>query len=153
MSDFWAKKLGGQQPRGIVVPSQPVYPQPPPMHPQPQPHVAPQQPMQVDYSQMTVQQQAMYEAELRARQAAVDPNPIIHNLAEFRATMGRWRGGDAWKKEGDLRCPRCNSIHYTEGANAQGHVTQTGVLAKPRPRCFSCGYTPDYIQGDAANWA
>lgn len=109
--------------------------------------------MQPDYNQMSVQQQAMYEAEMRAQQQVNDPNPIIHNMQEFRANMGRWRGAEAWQKEGDLRCPSCGSIHYTQGANAPGIVGQSGYSAKPRPRCFSCGWTPDYQQGQAASWA
>lgn len=62
-----------------------------------------------------------------------------------------WKGGEAHRREADMHCPDCGSKHVfsrvTRGANTTIHGNS------PAPRCFECGWTGLYIQGDASNWS
>ena len=149
MSNFWSKQLGTPSPGGIVVPPQqpqPVYQQPATA---PQQHVQQPQPHQ----EMTPQQQAILEAQQRASQNVDDPNRQL----SLREAVTRWKGGEAWQKEGHLRCPGCNSATgYTQFSGNLGHAqavfTERGQ-ATPRGHCFECGYNGQYQQGLEASWA
>ena len=62
-----------------------------------------------------------------------------------------WKGGEAHRKEGNMSCPDCGS-HNVFGRTAKsGNTTIQGK--SPAPRCFECGWTGLYHQGDQANWA
>lgn len=129
MSDWWANKLGGQQPQrgGVVLPpAMPRQPQQPPHHGQPGSYVQPPQQKEVD-----------------------DPNRKL----SLREAISRFSGGESARVEGNLRCPSCGSATgYTAFSGMSGMAA--GVMGnRPAPHCFECGYNGRFAQGDQANWA
>lgn len=137
MSDWYAKKFGGnQQPGGVVLrPQQPAYPQ--------------QQQPQPVYQQQPVQQQQTYQQEQQAVQQAEDPNRKL----SLREAVVRFKGSEGMRTEGHLNCPSCGSKSgYTQfsGMNSAG----AGVMGnKPAPHCFECGYNGKFAQGMETTWA
>lgn len=73
--------------------------------------------------------------------------------AETPATVGEairvWQGGEAMRKEGNVRCPDCGSRHVFSRVGSG--TTING--AQPSPRCFECGWNGKYSQADQSNWA
>lgn len=124
MSDWWAKKLAGQQPT-----PQRVYATPPttaPMRvPQAEPQQVPQQPMQ-------------------GGRSLVDPDKAPNAEVTFSEAMRRWQGGEAMRKEGNLTCPECGSI-YVFSRTGKGAGTMVNGAA-PAPRCYECGWNGLYDQ-------
>lgn len=72
---------------------------------------------------------------------------------ETPATMGEairvWQGGEAARKEGNLRCPECGSRHVFSRVGSGTMING----AQPAPRCFECGWNGKYNQADQSNWA
>ena len=72
---------------------------------------------------------------------------------ETPATMGEairvWKGGEAMRKEGHMRCPDCGSQHVFTRVGSGTTVNGS----QPAPRCFECGWNGKYNQGDQSNWA
>jgi hypothetical protein len=78
---------------------------------------------------------------------------IPQQQTETPATMGEairvWKGGEAMRKEGNMRCPDCGSQHVFTRVGSG--TTVNG--AQPAPRCFECGWNGKYSQADQTNWA
>lgn len=125
MSDWWSKKLSGQQPtpqRSYTTP-----PTTPPIR-IPQPAQAPQQ-------------QPMSAPNGRS---LVDPNKSPNDEVTFSEAMRNWQGGEAMRKEGNLTCPECGSI-YVFSRTGKGQGTMVNGAA-PAPRCYECGWNGLYDQ-------
>lgn len=121
MSDWWNKKLKGEKPS-----PQPMYPNP------------------AAYSQRPAQTQE------------VQPHTVEENLPpNTQINMGQairmWKGGEAHRKEGNMRCPECNSrnVFTRTGKGANSMING----AAPAPRCFECGWNGMYDQASQVNWA
>lgn len=73
--------------------------------------------------------------------------------SETPATMGEairvWRGGEAMRKEGHMRCPECGSQHVFTRVGSGTTVNGS----QPAPRCFECGWNGKYNQGEQSNWS
>jgi hypothetical protein len=141
VSDWWANKLGTQQPQaprtyGITVPTQPAQ-QPQPVQPQPQQVVVPAQP---------VPQQEARRPD--GRQAMLDPNRPKDAEIGMGEALRLWEGGQAQRAEGHLACPACGSkTGYTEYSATMMHGS------RPRPHCFECGHNGVFTQGLESSWA
>lgn len=123
MSDWWSKKLSGQQPtpqRSYTTP-----PTTPPIR-IPQPMQSPQQ------------------ATTPNGNGLVDPNKAPNAEVTFSEAMRNWQGGEAMRKEGNLTCPECGSI-YVFSRTGKGHNTTVNG-ASPAPRCYECGWNGLYDQ-------
>jgi len=123
MSDWWSKKLSGQQPtpqRSYTTP-----PTTPPIR-IPQPMQSPQQ------------------ATTPSGNGLVDPNKAPNAEVTFSEAMRNWQGGEAMRKEGNLTCPECGSI-YVFSRTGKGHNTMVNG-ASPAPRCYECGWNGLYDQ-------
>lgn len=122
--DWYARKLGGQQPQQR---QQQQY-QTPYQHPRHQPgYVEPGQPP-ASWTQPPQEDEGL----------------TLHN---FVHKMGQWRGGQAHRTD-KQPCPECGSDLFFSRGNAN---SRNGA---PAPHCFSCGYSGGLIptQGDAAVW-
>lgn len=68
-------------------------------------------------------------------------------------TMGEairvWKGGEAMRKEGNMRCPECGSQHVFTRVGSGTTINGS----QPAPRCFECGWNGKYSQADQSNWA
>ena len=62
-----------------------------------------------------------------------------------------WKGGEAHRKEGSMHCPECGSQHVFSRVTRTGNTRIHGM--EPAPRCFECGWTGLYTQGDELNWS
>lgn len=62
-----------------------------------------------------------------------------------------WKGGEATRKEGNMSCPECGSRNVFSRIARGANTTVQGN--SPAPRCFECGWTGLYSQGQEANWA
>ena len=133
-SDWWSKKLSGQptQPQPVQRSSPPVGA--PPLRfttthtPQ---HVGP----------------PSYQGP--GQQRLLDPNRAPNENITMGDAIRMWEGGEAHKKEGDFHCPDCGSgLVFSRtgksGTTINGHP--------PAPRCYLCGWTGMYTQGQESNW-
>lgn len=140
-ADWWSRKLGGQpQPQPQYVQQQPQY------APQPQytPQYAPQQ------QQFPAQQ---YGPPLLAN-GRLDVTRMDDERLRLKDVAKMWNKGEAARTEGSGTCPNCGSIHVFSMRNAGTVQNQnSGQLASSSPRCFECGWKPNYaMQGDRSNW-
>lgn len=60
-----------------------------------------------------------------------------------------WKGGEAMRKEGHMRCPDCGSQHVFTRVGSGTTINGS----QPAPRCFACGWNGKYSQADQSNWA
>lgn len=131
MSDWWSKKLAGQQPTPSRTYSTP--PTAPPIR-IPAPVQAPNAPTPT-------------HPLAESHTGLVDPDRPANAEVTFSEAMRKWSGGEAMKKEGNLTCPECGSI-YVFSRTGKGHSTTVNG-ASPAPRCYECGWNGMYGQG---NW-
>lgn len=125
MSDWWSKKLAGENPtpqRTFTTP-----PTTPPMR-LPMQSPAQTQPMQVP----------------SGRQDVLDPSRGPNEQITMGEALRLWQGGEAMRKEGNLTCPDCGSI-YVFSRTGRGHNTMING-ASPAPRCYECGWNGMYEQ-------
>lgn len=62
-----------------------------------------------------------------------------------------WKGGEAHRREGNMRCPDCGSNHVFSRTGKGANSMING--AAPAPRCYECGWNGKYSQADQTNWA
>ena len=130
MSDWWSKKLVGQQPT-----PQRTYQTPPSSPPVRIPHA--QQP----------QTQAPQQ---QVNQNVLDPNRGPTDQLTMGEALRLWKGGEAHRKEGNMTCPDCGSIYIFTRTGRGAGTTVNG--ASPAPRCYECGWNGMYDQASQANW-
>lgn len=140
-ADWWSRKLGGQ-----AQPQQPQYVPPPQYTPQAQPYQT-----QPQYQQPPPQQQ--YGPPLLAN-GRLDVSRMDDERLRLKDVAKMWNKGEAARTEGNGTCPNCGSIHVFSMRNAGTVQNQnSGQLASSSPRCFECGWKPNYaMQGDRSNW-
>lgn len=128
MSDWWSKKLAGENPT-----PQRTYTTPPTTPPIQMPMQSPAQtqPMQ------SPQQQG-------GRQELLDPSRGANEQIDMSTAIRLWKGGEAMRKEGNMTCPDCGSI-YVFSRTGRGHNTMING-ASPAPRCYECGWNGMYDQ-------
>lgn len=127
MSNFWANKVGVQQPQQQAPPApQPVRPwwQPAPVQ---QTQTAPAQQPQYQPGQPPAQPQ----------QASVDPNQQYH-IGDLLRQDG-YTTTKAVSARSDERCPSCGSGNYLNIAGSE---------TRPK-RCFDCGHNPMFSHSTA----
>lgn len=134
-SDWWARRISGNQPAPRPQQTS-VPPTSPPLR---FPVQAPQQPVYQQHSQ-TVGNQRLLD-EHQPPDAQIDMSTAIR----------MWKGGEAMRKQGDLRCPECGSANVFHRVAKGGNTTINGK--SPAPRCFECGWNGIYDQGLETNWA
>lgn len=143
-ADWFARQTGGRA-------SAPRAPQPyvapnglriPPQQSQPQP-VQPQIIQQATEGVITGKENF---------QGILDEARRTGEQVTFTKLSRQWKGGEAMRKEGHLRCPSCDSLNIFTRSSIKLMNTQTGQQGTAKPRCFDCGWTEDGMQGDAANW-
>jgi len=137
--DWWANKIAQQTPAPAVAPLPLV------------PHAQP----------------ALRLQHTQPQQAEPAPIPQADAVEEFDGSKGyleiaqehdgekisrMWKGGQAMKTEGELRCPNCGSMNIFTRSNVTMMNSGTGQRASAKPRCFECGWTDDFMPGDAGNW-
>jgi hypothetical protein len=90
-------------------------------------------------------------------QAPQQQAPIVHQQQPMGNPQGEttigvairsWAGGEAHRKEGNLTCPECGSIHVFS-RTASGTTINGSSQA---PRCFECGWNGRYDQGSQSSW-
>jgi hypothetical protein len=130
MTDWWSKKLAGENPtpqRSLTTP-----PTSPPLRiPTSTPMQSPQQ------QQQNVVQQG-------GRQELLDPSRGANEQIDMSTAIRMWQGGEATRKEGNMTCPDCGSI-YVFSRTGRGHNTMING-ASPAPRCYECGWNGMYDQ-------
>lgn len=131
MSDWWSKKLAGQQPTPArtyaTPPTSPPLRIPAPVEPSnPSPQYPPTQ---------------------NGRQDLLDPSRGPTEQITMGEALRLWKGGEAMRKEGNLSCPECGSSNVFS-RTGKGHSTMVNG-ASPAPRCYECGWNGLYGQG---NW-
>lgn len=123
MSDWWSKKLAGENP----TPPR-TYATPPtsaPLRiPTPTPQAVP--PQTVD------------------NQRLLDPSRGPQEQITMGEALRLWKGGEAMRKEGNTTCPECGSI-YVFSRTGRGAGTLINGAA-PAPRCYECGWNGLYDQ-------
>lgn len=123
MTDWWSKKLSGQQP----TPQRSYTPPTTPPIRIPQPAQAPQaQPVQQGNNNL------------------LDPNRGPQEQITMGEALRLWKGGEAMRKEGNLTCPDCGSI-YVFSRTGRGAGTMVNGHS-PAPRCYECGWNGLYDQ-------
>lgn len=125
MSDWWNKKLKGEKPT-----PQPMYPNP------------------AAYSSVpTTVPSRQQEVDAAPQRENLPPNAQINMSTAIRM----WKGGEAHRKEGNMRCPECGSrnVFTRTGKGANSMING----AAPAPRCFECGWNGMYDQASQINWA
>jgi hypothetical protein len=132
MSDWWSKKLTGQQPS----------PQRPYSTPPTTPPIRIPAPVQAPHAPTPAYPQQ------NGRQDVLDPSRAPTEQITMGEALRLWQGGEAMRKEGDLTCPDCGSI-YVFSRTGKGHSTTVNG-ASPAPRCYECGWNGMYGQG---NWS
>lgn len=115
--DWWAKKLGTQQPTQRSTPDTWNLPR----HTTPTPGYEPHQQQYIP----------QYDA------LPVDENGQMH----FMDGAVRWQGGEGTHTE-TQRCPKCHSGNYFS-RKSEAKFTKNGA-ATPAPQCFNCGYNGIY---------
>lgn len=121
MSDWWNKKLKGEKPT-----PQPTYPNP------------------SSYSNRPVQTQ-------QTQRQVVEQNLPPNTQLSMGQAIRMWKGGEAHRKEGDMRCPECGSRNVFSRTGKGANSMING--AAPAPRCFECGWNGIYDQASQVNWA
>lgn len=134
MSDWWSKKLAGENPA-----PQRTYATPPTAPPMRIPMPAPQQQPQ---PQATPQQQAQ-------SQNVLDPDRAPNEQITMGEALRLWKGGEAMKKEGNLTCPECGGIYVFSRTGRGANSMING--ASPAPRCYECGWNGMYTQAVQGN--
>lgn len=138
MSDWYARKLGQQQPQqpqqvqhphnyppvAPRAPGQPAAPIPAPGHQQ-----APQVPPEHDHV------------------APAAPDGQMHIGDAIRV----WKGGEGHRKE-TQRCPDCGSDHFFTRSGS-GIMGAGGRLVQPAPICMTCGWNGLFEQALAPDSA
>jgi hypothetical protein len=130
MSDWWSKKLTGQQPT-----PQRTY-QTPPTSP----------PVRIPYTQ---QPQAPVQQQ-QQDQNVLDPSRSPTDQITMGEALRLWKGGEAHRRDGNVTCPDCGSI-YVFSRTGRGSGTSVNG-ATPAPRCYACGWNGMYDQASQANW-
>ena len=125
MSDWWSKKLAGENPT-----PQRTYATPPTTAPLRIPTQAPQ-----------AQPQPQQTAD---NQRLLDPNRGPQDQITMGEALRLWKGGEAMRKEGNSTCPECGSI-YVFSRTGRGAGTLINGAA-PAPRCYECGWNGLYDQ-------
>jgi hypothetical protein len=133
MTDWWSKKLTGQQPT-----PQRTYTTPPTSPPLRIPMQAPQQ-------QPSPLQQAQ-----QGNQNLLDPNRAPTDQLTMGEALRLWKGGEATRKEGNMTCPDCGSIYVFSRTGKGSNSMING--ASPAPRCYECGWNGMYDQGSQSSW-
>ena len=129
MSDWWSKKLTGQQPT-----PQRTYQTPP---------TAP--PVRIPYTQ-----QPQAPAPQHQNQDVLDPNRAPTDQLTMGEALRLWKGGEAHRRDGNVTCPDCGSIYVF---SRTGRGTGTSINgATPAPRCYECGWNGMYDQASQSNW-
>lgn len=126
-SDWWSRKLSGNP---APPPTRSVPPTSPPIRIGQQAQY-PQQPAQTRDNRL------------------LDPERAPTEEIRMGDAIRMWRGGEAHRKEGDMHCPECGSQHVF--SRRSGNTSIQGKA--PAPRCFECGWTGLYTQGDESSWA
>jgi len=145
-ADWFARRLAGtegQAPRPVVQ----QRPAPTPYHPQ----VSPAQQMPQHGGHLSPEDMVVTGKE--NFRAILDEAARNGDNVSFTKLSRKWKGGEAMRTEGHLRCPHCDSLNIFTRSSIGVTNTQTGTRGHAKPRCFDCGWTPDGIQGDQANWA
>ena len=70
----------------------------------------------------------------------------------FTKLSRHWKGGEAMRAEGHLRCPNCESLNIFTRTNVKVMNERTGTVGHAKPRCFDCGWQEDYMPGARGNW-
>ena len=124
-SSWWANKLGGAPPSSsrssaytppVVVP---------PQYGSPAPSAPPQTP---------------------GGQRVLDPSRAPSEHISMGEALHLWKGGEAHRIDGGMRCPSCGSHLFFSNSKARIN----GVV--PAPRCYECGYNGKFEQADQGNW-
>jgi len=99
-------------------------------------------------------QQVTYPQEQQQRphnENLLDPNKGATDEIHMSDAIRMWKGGEAMRREGSVRCPDCGSQHVF---SRTGRSANTSIQGKaPAPRCFECGWTGLYTQASESNWA
>jgi hypothetical protein len=138
MSDWWNKKLSGQEPT-----PQRTYATPPTSPPLRFP--APSQ-----SAPTAPQSHSTVPSAPQDRQDVLDPSKAPTEQITMGDAIRLWKGGEAMRKEGNLTCPECGSIHVFSRTGRGFGTTVNG--ASPAPRCYECGWNGMYDQGSRGNW-
>lgn len=130
MSNFWAHRLGNNEP--------PARPQPVQTWQQPR-------------------YQPVYQQQPQAPQQYQQPQGPMEDPTEkrdFITAMNTWglRGGEAAKTEHLQHCPGCGTTLVFSRSNGNGAVFGANGAVAPAPRCFECGWNGKYIIGAQSNW-
>lgn len=129
-TDWWSRKLSG-------APAAP--PRPNPLPSTPPIRIGTQVQFPNHQPQPTVQSERV-----------LDPERPPTGEIGMGDAIRMWKGGEARRREGDMTCPECGSQHVFSRMAKAGNTTVQGK--SPAPRCFECGWTGLYTQGDQANW-
>lgn len=122
MTDWWSKKLNGQQPTPQRIYTTPPV-SPPTQIPQPTPMQAPQN---------------------MGNQSLLDPSRAPNEQITMGEALRLWKGGEAMRKEGNMTCPDCGSIYVFSRTGRGAGTMINGV--PPAPRCYECGWNGLYDQ-------
>jgi hypothetical protein len=133
MSDWWAKKLAGENPA-----PQRSYQTPPTSPP-------------IRIPQNTSQAPVRPTQEVNANnQSILDPSRAPNEQITMGEALRLWKGGEAMRKEGNLTCPDCGSIYVFSRTGRGANSMING--ASPAPRCYECGWNGMYDQASQVNW-
>lgn len=87
-------------------------------------------------------------AQPQQQQAPVQELPSNGQIT-MGAAIRNWKGGEAMRREGDMRCPSCGSrnVFSRTGKGANSMI----LGAAPAPHCFDCGWNGLYEQATHIN--
>lgn len=128
MSDWWSKKIAGES----VAPSRTTN----------TPPTAPA---------IRIPAQARPVQQPQGQQTVLDPNRAPNEQLTMGEAIKLWKGGEAMRKEGDMRCPECGSQHVFSRVGRGLNTMING--AAPAPRCYECGWNGRFSQADQSNWS
>lgn len=135
MSDWWSKKLAGENPT-----PQRSYATPP---------TSP--PLRIPTPTNTQQNAQRFSQEVNAgNQNVLDPNRAPTEQITMGEAIRLWKGGEAMRKEGNLTCPECGSTNVFSRTGRGAGTMVNG--ASPAPRCYECGWNGLYDQASQVNW-
>ena len=134
MSDWWNKKLKGES---TSTPQRSL----------------PTSGFRINTVPQTQQTQQTQHAQTVSahNQSVLDPNRAPTEQISMSDAIRLWKGGEAHRKEGDMRCPECGSHHVFKRVGRGSNTSING--AAPAPRCFECGWNGKFSQADQGNWA
>lgn len=130
MSDWWSKKLKGEQ---ASTPQRSL----------------PTSGFRINTVPQTQQPQQVQDVTAH-NQPVLDPNRSPTEQISMSDAIRLWKGGEAHRKEGDMRCPECGSNHVFKRVGRGANTSING--AAPAPRCFECGWNGKFSQADQGNW-